>query len=475
MNKRKNSKIIIFVVVSSVLTSCGIPKYTQRTENKSIAQSYNYSGDTLKVTPLGWHEFFKDTLLVSLIETGFANNQELNITLLEVSQLKNEIQAKKGEYLPFLNLGGGAGVDKVGRFTSQGGNDANTDIEPGVKTPDVLSDFKVNAQLTWEVDIWKKLRNSKKAAVNRYLASIEGQNFMKTNLISEIASSYYELMALQSELRILEQNIDIQNNALRTVRLQKQAANVTELAVKKFEAEVLKNRSKLFFVRQQIVEAENKINFLVGRFPQPIQTPYMDFLNTEPAPIEAGIPAQLFENRPDILQAEFELEASKLDVKAAKANFYPSLGINANLGQQAYKTVKMLSPESLIFGLAGDMVAPLINKNAIRTQYLNANARQVQAVYNYERTVLAAFIDVSNQLSKMDNLQKAYDLQIEQVETLNVSIRISSSLFLSARADYMEVLLTQRDALEAKLDLLETKKDLMISHVSMYRALGGGW
>ncbi len=163
-------------------------------------------------------------------------------------------------------------------------------------------------------------------------------------------------------------------------------------------------------------------------------------------------------------------------MKVARAEFYPSFNISAAIGFQAFNPSYLVRlPESLLASLAGDLAGPLINRNAIKAEYYSANARQVQAVYNYERTILNAYLEVATQMSKIDNLGKSYDLKAKQVEALTRSIDISNDLFKSARADYLEVLMTQRDALEAKLELIETKKEQLSSVVHIYRNLGGGW
>jgi len=426
---------------------------------------------------LVWKEYFKDQNLVDLIDVALKNNQELNITLQEIEIAKNDIRVKKGLLLPTVGVRAGAGVEKVGRYTSQGAGDATTEIKPGVETPDPLGDFTISAYANWEVDIWKKLRNSKKAALNRYLATVEGKNFVITNLIAEVADSYYELLALDTQLDIVKQTIKLQTNALEIVKIQKQAARATELGVKKFEAEVLTSQSLEFGILQQIKETENKINFLLGRYPQGIKrTNTNNFLSLLPAAVSSGIPSQLLANRPDVKQAELELVASKLDVKVARAEFYPSLDISAAVGVQAFKPSYLFTfPESILYSLAGDLAAPLINRNAIKAEFASANARQLQALYNYDRTVLNAYLEVSNQLSKIENLQKGYDLKSKQVDALNTSIDVSNDLFKSARVDYFEVLMTQRDALEAKLELVDTKKEQLNAAVHVYRDLGGGW
>ncbi|OXB02226.1 RND transporter [Flavobacterium oncorhynchi] len=454
---------------AAITTSTPVPELFGTTASTQDANN--------NTAALAWKDYFKDQNLVDLIDVALKNNQELNITLQEIEIAKNDIRVKKGLLLPTVGVRAGAGVEKVGRYTSQGAGDASTEIKPGKEMPDPLGDFTISAYANWEVDIWKKLRNSKKAALNRYLATVEGKNFVITNLIAEVADSYYELMALDNQLDIVKQTIKLQTNALEIVKIQKQAARATELGVKKFEAEVLTSQSMEFDILQQIKESENKINFLLGRYPQEIKrTSNTNFLSLLPGAVSSGIPSQLLANRPDVKQAELELVASKLDVKVARAEFYPSLDITAAIGVNAFKPSYLFTmPESLLYSLAGDLVAPLINRNAIKAEFASANARQLQALYNYDRTVLNAYLEVSNQLSKIQNLQKGYDLKSKQVDALNTSIDVSNDLFKSARVDYFEVLMTQRDALEAKLELVDTKKEQLNAAVHVYRDLGGGW
>lgn len=417
-----------------------------------------------------WSELFASSELRSLIETALHNNRELNMQLQEIVIAQNEVSARKGEVLPKVNAQAGAGVEKVGTHTSQGVSDEANGL------PQNLGNFQFGLTGSWEIDVWKKLRNAAKAAAFRYLATIEAKNFVATQIVAEIARSYYELVALDNQIEILTRNIELQTSALEVVRLEKQAARVTELAVQRFEAEVLKNKSKLYDIQQQRVQTENRINFLVGRYPQPVRRNPEELKAPLPGGIQAGIPSQLLENRPDVRQAELELEASKLDVKVAKAMFYPSLSVDAQVGYRSFNVTHLLAtPDSLAYALAGNLTAPLLNRAAITAQYRSANAKQLQAVFNYERTLLQAFTDVANQLAMIENLQKGYDLQSQQVERLAQAVDVSNVLFQSARADYMEVLLTRRDSLEAQMELIETKKRQFHAIVNIYQALGGGW
>lgn len=477
MFRKKVFKYIGIAGISVAFASCSIPHIVGRNANKTVPVNYsNNAPDTTNTARLKWSEYFNDPALISLINAALKNNQELNITLQEIEIARNEIRARKGEYLPFVGIRAGAGVDKVPRYTSRGAVESSSEMIPGEEIPDPLPDYRAAAYATWEADIWHKLHNAKKAAVNRYLASIEGKNFLITELIAEIANSYYELLALDNQLVIVKKNIEIQSNALEIVKLQKEATRVTELAVRKFEAEVLSTKSLQYDIQQKITETENRINFLAGRYPQHIERNDEAFNAFVPAAIHAGLPSQLLSNRPDIRRAEHQLEAAKLDVKVAKARFYPSLGLSASIGYQAFNPSYFLKmPESVLFSLAGELAAPLVNRNAIKAGYYTASAQQVQAAFNYERTLLNAYKEVANQLSNLSNLEKSYDLKSKEVAALTQSIDISNDLFRSARADYMEVLMTQRDALKSKFELVETKQRQLSALVNIYQALGGGW
>jgi len=477
MHTKKIVQHVLIGALAIAFAACSVPQsLVPREENKAIPQSFGGSLDTVNSARVQWRNFFKNPYLTALIDSALLKNQELNIMIREINIAQNEIRARKGEYLPFVDLETTAGIDKVSRYTRLGAMEANNEIVPGQEFPEPLPDYLLALNASWQVDIWKKLRNAKKAAIMRYLATTEGRNFMVTNLVTEIANSYYELLALDSQLEILRQNIQIQRNALAIVRQQKEAARVTELAVRRFEAEVLKNQSRQYLIQQSIVETENRINFLVGRFPRPVLRDSLDFIDLTPIMTVTGVPSQLLANRPDIRRAELGLAAAKLDLSVAKANFYPSLNISAGVGLQAFKASYLISdPKSMLYYLTTGLAAPLINRNAIKAEYYNANAEQIQAVYNYERTILTGYIEVANQLSNISNMDQSLDFRTRQVTALTESIDISTRLFRSARADYMEVMLTQRDALEGKIELIETKMRRWHAMVNIYKALGGGW
>lgn len=417
-----------------------------------------------------WDQFFADPNLRALIEAALANSQELNIRLQEIIVAKNEAAGLTGDYLPRLGAQVGGGLEKVGAHTSQGVSDEAHEV------PEHLPDFRFGLVASWEIDAWGKLRNAAKAAGMRYAATVEGKNFLITEIIAELADAYYELVALDRQLDVLTQNIALQERALEVVQLEKAAGRATELAVRRFEAEVLKNQGRRFDLEQLRVQTENRINMLVGRFPQPVQRDARMFEVELPECVQAGLPSALLDNRPDVRRAQLELEATKLDVEVAKARFYPALSIEAEVGYQSFNAKHLLeTPASIFYNIVGNLTAPLLNRRAIEADYRVANAEQIQAVFDFERTLLVAYTEVANQLSSVRNQSQRYQLITKQVETLKKAIDVSIVLYRSARAEYMEVLMTRRDALEAEIELIEARKAQLRAMVKIYQALGGGW
>lgn len=417
-----------------------------------------------------WDAFFADPDLRGLIAEALERNQALNIQVQEIIIAQSSVAAIRGEYIPRLDASVGAGVEKVGGLTSQGASDAAHGV------PNPLAKFGFGLVASWETDIAGRLRSARKAAGARYEASIQEVNFMVTEIVAEIARSYYDLVALDLEIEILDRNIAFQKDALEVVKLKKAAARGTELGVQRFQAEVLKNQGRRFALEQQRVLVESRINFLVGRFPQPVKRTTDAFMTAEPAAVTTGLPSDLLDNRPDVKAAALQLEAAKFDTRSAKARFYPSLRLDAGVGFESFRVTHLLdTPESLVMNLAGNLVAPLLNRAAIKADYRSANARQVQAVFEYERAILQAYTDVYNQLTAIANFRRRFEQLSAQVATLRSAIEVAQALYQSAQADYFEVLMTIRDSLEAEMELVEARKAQMQAIVSVYQALGGGW
>ena len=214
---------------------------------------------------------------------------------------------------------------------------------------------------------------------------------------------------------------------------------------------------------------------MAGRYPQPVERISTNFIELNLGVLSAGVPSELLLNRADIREAERNVQAAGLNLEVARARFYPNLSIRSGVGWNAFRSGYLFrTPESLIYNLAADMVGPLINKRAIQADYRTANAEQLQAIYNYQQTVLEAHIEVVNHLTKVENFRRSIDLKKKQLNALEKSVEVANQLFQNARAEYVEVLLAQREMMEVRLLLVDTKQEQLEAVVNAYQALGGG-
>jgi len=444
--------------------------------DKALPARFQDQKDSASIANINWRQYFTDSLLLKLIDAAIANNIDLQTALQRIEVSRSSVKLANGALLPKVDLNVGAGIRKFGLYTMDGAGNASTEITPGQIVPEHLPDYYVGLQASWEVDIWGKLRNQRKSAVAQYLSSIEGANFVISNLIADVAISYYKLLALDNELDIIRQTVLKQQEALAVIKIQKEAGRTNELAVQQFNAQLLNTQVLEKQTLQQIAETENTINFLLGRYPQPIQRSKDVLFAEMPRAISTGIPSQLLANRPDVREAEFQIQASKFDLKAAKAAFFPNFNITASFGFQAFNPEFLfMSPASIAYSVMGTIVAPLINRNALEAQFNTAKANQLTAMYNYQKTILNGYVEVANELSKIQNLQQINSLKTQQSDILKQSVETSNELFKYARASYLEVLLAQQSALQTHLELIDVIKQQRISTVNIYKALGGGW
>jgi multidrug efflux system outer membrane protein len=475
MKNRLNLALALAVLLAGA-SGCGTLNTDLSIPEKEIPKTFpNPKGDAT-IAGINWRQYFADPLLVKLIDTAVRNNLDLQIALQRIEMSRSSVKLANGALLPQVALNVGGGVRKFGLYTMDGAGNASTEITPGRIVPENLTDIFLGLQASWEVDVWGKLRNQRKAAISQYLASVEGSRFVISNLVADVAIHYNELLALDNELDVIRQTLRKQQEALEVIKLQKEAGRANELAVQQFNAQLLNSEVLEKQTLQRITETENKINFLLGRYPQPIARKKDVLFQALPKQISAGVPSQLLANRPDIRAAEFEVAASKFDLKAAKAAFFPNFNISATLGFQAFNPEFLFqSPASLAYSLMGTLIAPLINMNALKAQFNTAKANQLTAMYNYQKAVLNGYVEVANVLSNIRNLQQIHALKKQQSEVLKNSVDTSKELYKSARATYLEVLIAQQSALQASLELIDVIKQERLSTVNIYRALGGGW
>ncbi len=448
-----------------------LPQGAAREANTEVPDVFHGEApDPSNAAELDWRELLGDPNLIALVEEALAHNQELNIAVQEVFIARAEVMGRRGEIMPQLSVGAGAGLERVGEHTSQGRSDEMAGLDPN------LPSYSFGLYASWEIDIWNRLRNLADAASYRYLATVEGRRLMTTMIVAEIARLYYELMALDRQLEVVRRSVALQESALDVVRLQWQAGHTTSLAVARFDAELAEFQGRRAELQQRVVETENQINFMVGRFPQSVARSSEHLMEMRPAPLTTGLPSDLLTHRPDVRAAELRMAAAHLDVEAARARYFPSLSIEGGVGFSSVDIMRLVeTPGSVFYSIFAGLTAPLLNRSQITAGYYSADAAQRQAVIEYERAILNAYIEVVNQVNLVDNLAASFRARERRVTRLHESVDIATRLFNAARADYLEVLTARRDSLDAELELIETKQRQLTAVVGLYQALGGGW
>lgn len=462
-----------------MLNSCQVPRPLLRPAKPAVPTAFAGSRDSAGIAGQNWRQFFDDPNLVQLLDTALAGNLDLRIATQRIEQARATFEHSRGFLAPQINAVASAGVDRYGRTTLNGVGNFDTNLSPNIdgkqRIPNPTPDYFLGARSTWEIDIWGKLRSRRQAAYLRFLASEKGRQAVITGLVAEVARYYYSLLALDGELEILQKNIQYQQNALELVRVQKQAGRVTELAVQQFAAQLLNTQSRQGQIRQQIIEAENGLNRLLGRYPQSIARGRSLQERDLPGQVLTGLPTQMLVRRPDIRQAELELQAAHIDVDAARAEFLPSLNLTAYLGLNSYRITTLLDPASVAAGLLGSLTAPIFNRRFVKAGYQGAVAQSREAFYRYQQVIQASFSEVNTSLRGIDNYRQIADLQTQEVDVLRQAVTVSNDLFANGYASYLEVITAQRSVLDAELALINTKQSQFLSLTDLYRSLGGGW
>lgn len=475
MNHYPKSISFLFAAILS-MASCHSVKFATPDNTRPMPVTYGRSTDTSSMVLQSRQSMFSDTLLIELIDTALANNQDMLIALQRIRKSQASVLLSKGAMKPEVRAIAAASLNKYGAYTMDGAGNMTTPIYDGRMVPDHLPDYYMGFQATWEIDIWGKLRSRRKAAMARFLASIEGKNLVVTRLVSEVSIGYYELMALDTQLAIIDETIQLQANALEIVKVQKDAGVTNELAVQQFEAQLNGLKSMRLELYMQIRERENSMNLLLGRYPQPIKRSNIAMASGLLPKVAVGLPASLLQNRPDIRQAEAELMATVSDINAAKAAFYPSLTINAGTGVEAFKTSLLFTtPQSIVYNLLGGLAAPLLNRSALKSDLYIADAEKTEALLRYQRLIIKAYAEVYTEMQRIDNLEQVYDFKSKQVTILSNAIETSSELFKTGRSSYLEVLVTQQNALNSRLERIDVRSKQLEATVNIYQALGGGW
>ena len=457
-------------------TNIRIPKEYHANETKSIDSVQQQQVAAVE----NWRTFFTDSLLIELIDSGLTHNFDVRIAHQKVMQTRAGVQFTKGIRMPNLGVNLSAGQRRYGDYTIDGVGNYDTKFSPNLNSkqelPNPIPDYYAGLYSTWEIDLWGRLKNKKRAALSRFLAGEQGRNLVLTSLIAEISSAYYKLIVLDQELLIIEENIQLQENALEIVKAQMASGKSNELAIELISAQVLNAKALSVEVKQSIIVEENKLNFLLGRYPMPIARSAFNKEGEITKNADISIPSDMLANRPDIKAAEYELKAQRADVKAAKTAFYPALTLTGNLGYQSFNAALLFeSPASIAYNVAGGLMMPLLNRRALKADLMLSKASHQEAYLNYEKTILKSFTEVFQLTQQMENFKEMQTLKKEQVDVLEKSVSTSKDLFIYNRASYLEIITAQQNYLRSQIELLDIRYQKTLVNIQLYKAVGGGW
>lgn len=475
-------KISIYFLLCIALgwQACKTAKPVYIPDSVTVPESFaKKATDSTGIADLRWKQFFEDVYLQQLIDTALRNNPDLLIAIQRIETARATALSAKNAHLPPVNAIVSAGVDNYGDYTMNGVGNYDTNLSPNISKdqtiPDPTADYFIGLRSSWEVDVWGKLKNRKKAALAKLAASEKSRQLATTLLVAQIAGYYYQLLALDSDIRIIDNNTHLQETALEIVKVQKEGGRATELAVQQMEAQLYNTRTIAWKVKQEIAQVEYQVNYLLGRFPQTVQRDTVFARHLLPQQLSTGLPSALLLQRPDIQEAELQLIAAKADVSAARAAFMPGFQITPYAGFNAFKTALLFNGGSFAWGLLGSVTAPLFNQKQLQAAHLMAVAQNKEAYYNYNKTILNSFREVGTAIQQIDNNRELVTLKQKQVATLEQAVASSRELYLAGYASYLEVITAQKGVLDAQLELNEARKNQFTYTIDLYRSLGGGW
>ncbi len=478
MKMMKNNIQYLFGLGALLLVAgCKAPVLTAE-EQVILPETFTGDTDTATVASLTWQEFFPDTYLKEYIDTALVRNHSFLQTLEQVSIARSQLRVKKGSLLPEIALEIGGGIERFGEYTMDGVGNSTTntpDLAKEKHIPDPYKELNLGIGFQWEADIWGKLTDKKKAAVMRWMKSVEARQMAQTLLISEVASLYYDLVGLDMQRQVLKEAIrKARDSYLLTDELMKEG-EVSRLSVDQFRSRRLKLDEMLLDTEQQIGDTERALALLLGKLPFEIRRSSFDEVRKTFFPSEAGIPARWIRNRPDIRAAELELLASKLDVSAARKTFFPSLVIGGGAGFNAFNLDKWFaSPASLVYNLAAGITAPIFRRNEIRSMWEEAKSRQRIALLDYHYTVLKSYQEVVGLISASEQMKKRKELKEEESRIHHRSIYSANELFKTGFVGYLDVLSADERFLDCEMERIKLNISYCKMHVMLYRSLGGG-
>lgn len=468
MMKNWRTRTLLFVSFSFLLllNACFVAKDYQTPEDftpdEKLFRTDNISQDSTSMVDFSWKEVFTDTLLQGHIKTALANNLDIRIALQQMAIAHSFSKQGKAGYYPSLLLNGGVNYQNLAP-NSQFGNFFNS-----------ITQYESSVTLSWEADVWGKIRSNRRATQAEFFQSISGHQAVKTRLVAEVATAYFDILSLDQRIAITQETIATREKSLTTAEALKEAGQLTGVAVKQTEAQWYAAKALLIDLKNELRIAENTLSILKGEEPtyQERSTFENQRINQD---IKAGVPLNLLSNRPDVLQAEASFRNAFELTNVARTNFYPSFNLTSSTGLQSLTWSDFFSVNSVFSNVLGNFTQPLFNRRAFKTQLEVSETQQEIAALTFQQTLLNAGKEVSDALYSFEMLSERATVKEKELQANQQAFVFSEELLKNGLANYLEVLTAQENMLTTQLDWVSNQQALLQSSIDLYRALGGGW
>jgi multidrug efflux system outer membrane protein len=465
--KRQYSIFLVLIFLSA----CRMGKEYQRPELELPKQFGSVAfADTGSIADIEWKKFFTDTTLQGLIEKGLQYNHDLLIAVKRIDIAQQQVKQSKALQLPEVDL------RITGQFSRPSDNSLNGISLKSFLGKSYLENYNTSLNLSWEADIWGKIRGQKEIALREYLRTTEAAKAVQTQLVADISQGFFNLLMLDKQLEIARHNLVLSDSFLVATRLLKDAGVGNALGVQQAEAQKQSTALLIPQLEQNIAIQENALQVLTGQLPGAIARKISLSEFALANALSAGLPVAMLSRRPDVRSSELALMVANTQVGIAQANMYPTLNITAGGGLESFKASNWFNIPNSLFGLAaGSIAQPIFKRRALKTQYEVAKLQREQSVIEFRQTVLQATGEVANALVQADKLKQQEQIASGQVDTLRHAVSNAKLLFRSDMANYLEVITAQGNALQAELNLASIRRQELSAMVELYRSLGGGW
>lgn len=454
--KSKNLYIVL-ILLAIALASCKVGKSYVRPE-LHLPDTLAQNQDTVSIADRYWWEIYTDTTLHALIDRTLEHNKDMLIAAARIKEMAAQKRISTAALLP--EIGGKVAAER--ELENHGGDSfRKTDT------------FEGQLLVSWELDLWGKLRWARSASIADYLQSVEAQRALHLTIVAEVAQAYYELVALDTELDIVRQTLQAREEGVRLARIRFAGGLTSETSYRQAQVELARTATLVPDLERKISLKENDIAFLAGEYPnRMVRTSLLQNFDV-PEELPVGLPSTLLERRPDIRQAEQKLVAANAKVGVAYTSMFPRLALTGGFGAESTSLSSFL--QSPYAAMEGALLTPIFGWGKNRAALKAKKAAYEGEVHSYEKAVLTAFKETRNAIVNFNKIKEVYALRANLERSARSYVDLAQLQYLNGVINYLDVLDAQRGYFDAQIGLSNAMRDKLIAVVQLYKSLGGGW